>query len=263
MNHEKVQAAANLIWRCWNQGDAIDTLPYPMRPMTPAEGYAIQAMLEQRSSKPLYGWKIAATSVMGQEILNVPGPLAGRVLAERAFDDGATLVFGANRMRVIEPEFAFRMGRDLPPRDAAYSPEEITEAAASLHPALEIPDSRFRVYSEVGAPQLIADNACGHEFVLGPAAPEDWRKLDLAEQAVQITVEGSVSDAKEGAGKLVLSDPRVALAWIATELSRLGETIRAGQIITTGTCTPPPQIGPDCSVSADFGVVGSVSCRFG
>ena len=90
-----------------------------MRPTTRSEGYAIQALVEGRSPAPLFGWKIAATSVAGQKHINVDGPLAGRLLREKAFASEAELPLGANHMRVAEPEFAFRMAQDLPPRESA------------------------------------------------------------------------------------------------------------------------------------------------
>jgi 2-keto-4-pentenoate hydratase len=40
-------------------------------------------------------------------------------------------------------------------------------------------------------------------------------------------------------------------------------TLRAGQFITTGTCMTPLQIEPGDAVTADFGVLGQVSMRFG
>ena len=45
--------------------------------------------------------------------------------------------------------------------------------------AIEVPDSRYDDFVTAGAPQLLADNACADRFVLGPAAPEDWRRIDL------------------------------------------------------------------------------------
>src|SRR5688500_13794657 len=155
-----------------------------MRPRTRQEGYAIQARLEARSAAPLFGWKIAATSTAGQAHINVDGPLAGRLLREKAFDSGATVPFGANHMRVAEAEFAFRMGRDLPPRAVGYTTHEVLDSVSALHPAIEIPDSRYDDFTIVGAPQLIADNACAHLFVLGPEAPASWRDLDLVEHVV-------------------------------------------------------------------------------
>lgn len=139
---DRISSAHELLHRTWLAGGVIDELPEAIRPKTRADGYAIQALLEGKSAKPLYGWKIAATSTAGQKHINVDGPLAGRLLAERAFPSGATLLFGANRMRVAEPEFAFKMGRDLKPRTASYTVDEVLAAVASLHPAIEIPDSR-------------------------------------------------------------------------------------------------------------------------
>ena len=118
-----------------------------MRPATRADGYAVQATLEARSAAPLYGWKIAATSKAGQAHIAVDGPLAGRLLRERVVENGGTLPFGANHMRVAEAEFAFRMERDLAPRATAYTVAEVLAAVDSLHPAIEIPDSRFNDFT--------------------------------------------------------------------------------------------------------------------
>lgn len=118
MNKATARKASELLTRCWREGVAIDALPSDLRPASRAEGYAIQAEIERQSAKPLFGWKIAATSAAGQRHIGVDGPLAGRLLAERTHADGDVIPFGANRMRVAECEFAFRMGRDLPPRMA-------------------------------------------------------------------------------------------------------------------------------------------------
>ena len=88
----------------------------PILPATRARGYAVQALLERAAHDPLFGWKIAATSAAGQAHINVDGPLAGRILAERVVPEGVPVRLGANRMRVAEVEFAFRMGQDLSPR---------------------------------------------------------------------------------------------------------------------------------------------------
>src|SRR5690349_17353391 len=107
-------------------------LPEAVRPRTRAEAYAVQAALAARSPHPLFGWKIAATSVAGQRHLNVDGPLAGRLFRERAFASGAEVPFGANHMRVAEAEFAFRMAIDLPPRREPYTADEVLAAVDTL-----------------------------------------------------------------------------------------------------------------------------------
>jgi 2-keto-4-pentenoate hydratase len=251
-----VEAAADLLWECWQQGRRLPSIPEDVRPITREEGYAVQALLEARSAAPLFGWKIAATSTAGQLHINVTGPLAGRLLRERAFENGSALPLGANHMKVAEAEFAFRMGRDLPRRSLPYAVGEVLEAVATLHPAIEVPDSRFDDFTIVGAPQLIADNACAHLFVLGPAAPAAWRDIDLVEHRV-IGVAGSLT--REGKGANVLGDPRVALTWLVNELSGLGITLKAGQVVTTGTCLVPLPIEPGVEVTADFGALGRVA----
>ncbi len=260
MNKATARKASELLSRCWREGMAIGALPSDLRPASRAEAYAIQAEIERQSKKPLFGWKIAATSAAGQKHIGVDGPLAGRLLAERVHEDGDEIPFGANRMQVAECEFAFRMGRDLPPRDEPYERGEALAAVADLHLAIEVPNSRYAEFVTAGGPQIIADNACAHRFVLGPEAPSAWRDLDLAAHRVAGRVGRRLE--REGRGANVLGHPVIALTWLANELSGLGITLAAGQIVTTGTCLAPLEIEPGDEVSADFGILGRVSCSF-
>ena len=209
---------------------------------------------------PLFGWKIAATSEAGQKHINVAGPMAGRILAEAVIADGGTASMAGNEMAVAEPEFAFRMRVDLPARSTPYSVQQVLDAVDTLHPAIEIPDSRFADFASAGEAQLIADNACAHLFVLGPATTADWRAMDLIEHRPVIAMR---SETFIGHGKNVLGDPRVALAWLANELRQLGINLKAGRVVTTGTCHKPLPIKAGDFCAADFGVLGKVSVGFG
>lgn len=259
MDRAQAKEASDLLIRHWREGTTLGALPRSLRPKTRAEAYLIQSLLGRLSGKPLAGWKIAATSLAGQKHIGVDGPLAGRLLEEMVFPDGATLVFGANHMRVAEAEFAFRMERDLPPRSEVYSQNEVMDAVAALHVAIEVPDSRYTDFTVVGAAQLIADNGCGHLFVLGPEAPASWRDLDLAMHRVTGRVGTRLE--REGIGANVLGDPRIALTWLANELSQHGLTLAQNQIVTTGTCLVPLEITPGDSVTIDFGELGQVGLQ--
>jgi 2-keto-4-pentenoate hydratase len=147
------------------------------------------------------------------------------------------------------------------PRAMPYTVDEVLGNVATLHPAIEIPDSRYADFTVVGAAQLIADNACAHDFVLGPPALQSWRTIDLAAHRVVGAVAGQLE--REGIGANVLSDPRVALAWLVNELSQIGVTLRAGQVVTTGTCLVPLPIAPGDRVACDFGALGAVEVSFG
>jgi 2-keto-4-pentenoate hydratase len=257
----RLQHASDILWDHWTGGRRMTGLAEESRPVTRQEGYAIQACLERRSAFPLFGWKIAATSKAGQAHIAVDGPLAGRLLRERVFDSGNEVPFGSNHMKVAEAEFAFRMGRDLPPRVEPYRVDEVLAAVDTLHPAIEIPDSRFDDFTVVGAPQLIADNACAHYFILGSAAPDRWRATDLVHHTVVGSIAGKT--VRQGLGANVLGDPRVALAWLVNELSGLGIPLLAGHVVTTGTCLVPLDITPGDRMTADFGLLGAVDVRIG
>jgi 2-keto-4-pentenoate hydratase len=258
---EAAARAAAILWDAWQQGHKLEGLPPDCRPATRADGYAIQSALLALSGRNAFGWKIAATSVAGQAHIGVDGPLAGRLLSGQIHEDGAVMPIGANRMRVAEIEFAFRMGIDLPPREGQWTLDEVMAAVSALHLAIEIPDSRFERFAAAGAPQLIADNACAHRFVLGPVANGDWRALDLAAHVVKAEVHAgdTLRYTREGAGSNVLGDPRIALAWIANELSLLGVGLRAGEVVTTGTCMVPLEFERGDAIRADFGVLGRVA----
>ncbi|MEM9626715.1 MAG: fumarylacetoacetate hydrolase family protein [Pseudomonadota bacterium] len=253
----QTKEASAAIVEHWQAGTQMDALPRHCRPTTRRDGYAIQAHLENLSGRPLFGWKIAATSEGGQRHIGVDGPLAGRLLAERVLSKGEAASLQGNHMAVAEPEFAFRMGRTLQPRERPYDRDEVIDAVDALHLAIELPSSRFSDFASVGAAQLIADNACAHEFLLGPRVDDGWRDLDLSRHPVTCRSDGKIEH--RGSGGAVLGDPRTALTWLANELSSLGLDLSEGQIVTTGTSTVPLPIEPGDHITADFSDLGRVT----
>jgi 2-keto-4-pentenoate hydratase len=260
LEKNQIVSASQTLHDHWRAGTKIAALEDWHRPMNRAEGYAIQAAIERFSTTHLFGWKIAATSEAGQKHINVAGPMAGRILAETVIADGGTASMDGNKMAVAEPEFAFRMRVDLPARSTPYSVQQVLDAVDTLHPAIEIPDSRFADFVNAGEAQLIADNACAHLFVLGPPTTADWRSMDLIEERPVIAMRG---ESFVGHGRNVLGDPRLALTWLANELRQLGINLKAGRVVTTGTCHPPLPIKAGDFCAMDFGVLGKVSVGFG
>lgn len=250
------QEAADLLWDCWAHNRRIARLPEHLQPGDRRQAYDIQRRLEARSFAPLAGWKIAATGPGGQGLLNVDAPLGGRLLAERLHRSGAHITLGDNLMRVAEVEVAFRMGSTLAPRSTPYTQEEVMAAVAAVHPAIEIPDTRYDQFDQVGAAQLIADNSCADQFVLGAPASVDWRSLDLAALATAGSIEGG--ERRSGSGAQVLGDPRVALTWLANELREHGLTLAAGQLVASGSTIVPMPVRAGQRVLAELGVLGSV-----
>lgn len=260
------EQAARLLWDRRAAGLPLDALPQPLKPLDRAAGHAIQAALPMVSGRAVVGWKIAATSGAGQLHIGVSGPLAGRVLDGMVDADGATVSMAGNRMAVAEPEFAFRFGAALVPRTTPYRVDEVLAAVDALLPSIEVPNSRFADFVRAGEAQLIADDACGHRFVLGEPTSADWRAIDLRTHRVRAEVraaDGLVRTVCEGDGTAVLGDPRLALVWLVNELSGLGVTLEPGQFVSTGTCMVPLPIQPGDRVRADYGVLGRMAVAFG
>ena len=255
MNPTRAREAGQIIHRCWDAGSVIEGLPEGCRPATPEAGYQVQQAFLRHSGDTAVGWKIAATSRAGQRHINVDGPIAGRLLKSRVHYSPGRVQIGGNRMGVAEAEFAFVLGRPLPPRTAAYTEAEAFAAVADVHPAIEIPDSRYLDFTRAGGPQLIADNACASQFVLGPAAPPDLRLTDFAAHPVRLVIDGV--EATSGTGADALGDPRTALAWIANNHALQGKALDAGDIVTTGVCGQPSAVKPGSRVVADFGGLGT------
>jgi len=242
-------------------------LPAAIRPATPAEAYTVQDGLIDRLlahyGGSVIGYKVACTNVTAQRQLNVDAPFCGRLLSAFFFESPARVDAGKFFMRVVEAEFAFEMARDLPPTAAPRSRQEIAAAVKGVLPGIEIVDSRFDDWTTIGAPSLIADNACNAAWVKGRPVT-DWQSLlhtsDLAAQAVRVTVNGKVL--REGSGGNVLGHPLNALEWLVNSLSARGLGLKAGQYATTGVTTEVYMAERGDRITADFGPVGSVDLTF-
>lgn len=238
-------------------------LPDGVRPTNVEEAYRCQEslidLLLAHYGGGAIGYKIACTNVTAQRQLNVDGPFYGRLLSAFLHESGARLAARDFFMRVVEAEFAFRMGRDLPPQSAPRSREDVAAAVSAVLPGIEIVDSRFDDWTSIGAPSLTADNACNAAWVKGQAL-EDWRGIDLAAAAVRLTVNGNFL--REGSGAAVLGHPLNALHWLANTLSMRGIGLQAGQYITTGVTMEVYMAEPGDSIVADFGPVGRVEAAF-
>jgi 2-keto-4-pentenoate hydratase len=259
MDQTAITRAAALLWHTRRAETRIDALPPEIRPTSLAEGYAIQEAMLDLVHQPAVGWKIAATSAAGQKHIGVTEPLAGRLFRDFVLADGARRPIARNHMRVAEAEFAFTMARDLPARGSDYARSEVMDAVAAMHLAIEVPDARYDVFDTIGAPSICADCAFHAWFLLGPEVP-DWRGLDLAKQPVRAWKQDTV--VAEGSGANALGDPRIALTWLANHLNTRGLGLKAGEIITTGTCVKPVDVAAGDTVVMDYFALGKMSAGF-
>lgn len=85
MNVEKISQAVAQLLPAWQVHSRLEGLATQCRPTSRSEGYQIQLALFEATGEPALGWKIAATSLAGQQHIGVSGPLAGRLSASRCW----------------------------------------------------------------------------------------------------------------------------------------------------------------------------------
>jgi 2-keto-4-pentenoate hydratase len=236
-------------------------LPDGLRPTSLDDAYAIQRKVVAGllpADGRCIGYKAACTSVIAQAALEVDAPLFGTLMSHSSWPSGSTLATSNFVHRVIEAEFAFRMGADAMPQPSGHTIESISECIDAVIPAIEVVDYHYLAWT-IGALQVAADNAIHGAWIHGePSA--DWRTEDLAAGGVTVRVNGTV--VTTGSGAAVLGHPLTVVAWLADELPRFGLQLRAGDLVTTGVTTGVFEAVAGDHVEATFEGVGSVSVRF-
>jgi len=206
------------------------------------------------------GYKVGSTSREAQIVLNTKGPSASPILSEYLFESPATITIYPVQGPAIEGEFALRLFRDLPPREAAYSLSDVVEAVDAVAGAIEIVGSRFVGGLSGKGPFLTAaDFGANIALAIGPWNT-DWRDLNLAAHDVKVFIDGDFRE--QGTGARALGNPFNVLKWLANNQSKTGKGLKAGEIISTGTCTGLLDILPGNMVIAKFGSLGSVKIQF-
>ena len=259
MDDTQRKQAGRLLWDSWQGRKKLEALPAECRPPSVEEGYAVQDALAAHAGVPVAGFKIGATNEKVQARFGVDRPFSGRLFKPFLSASPKTIPANSVNFFLIEAEFDFVMGAALAPRAEAYTVEEARAAVASVHPAIEVPDSRYFKWAEMTAPDLIGDNAVGCFLALGPPATNGLSH-DLAGQAVTIRVNGEV--ASVGSGAEVLGDPWNVLVWLANHLSARGITLEKGHVVTTGSAADVIKCKPGDTVTADFGPIGTAEVTF-
>lgn len=254
-----VAAAAAALVQARLDYRVLDGFPGGAFPADIDEAYAVLDSVAAQMGVPVCGWKVALTNEAIQKRMKASEPACGPLFQPYIMESPKLLNMPEESLRGLELEFAFRMGDSLPPRPEPYSQEEVLAAAATLHPAIEVVDSRVRNGQQHGAVAIIADHCANAALVYGPGTA-DWRGLDLAVHETVLTVDGE--HAVTGSGSAVLGDPRNSLVWLANFLSARGKGLKAGDLVTTGSTMGIHAVPAGSKSVADFGSLGTVEVSF-
>jgi 2-keto-4-pentenoate hydratase len=256
---EQIAEAARVLAEARRENRTIDAIPEACRPRTVDEGYAVQDALIALLGGDVAGWKLGATTPYWQKRGSLTEPIAGRLLGSMVRPGPATFEGRLFHLRMVESEYAFRLGADLPPRDAPYGREEVEGAVAAVHCCIEVADTRFSAGLRVDSPSLLADNTLSAAYVVGPEV-SNFRAADLEHAPVKVWADGKLIT--EGAGEHTGGHPILPLLWLANDRRKRGDGLRAGMIVSTSSCTGAYRAPPACEVVADYGAFGEVRVRF-
>ena len=199
------------------------------------DAYAISlGILERRlaDGERVVGKKIGVTSKAVQDMLGVHQPDFG-FLTDRMFIEGDIRVAASGLIQPrAEAEIAFILKSDL--NGPGVTPEQVLAATHSIAPCFEIVDSRIDDW-KIGIVDTVADNASCGVFVLGEARA-DPRDFDLPGLKVSVRKNGEALS--EGFGSAVQGSPLQAVAWLANTLGAHGVTLKAGDVILSGSLVP-------------------------
>ena len=217
------------------------------------EAYRIQLALIDRRCAPgerQIGWKVGLTSKAIQEQFGFHEPAFGCILETRP--SGHVFAAGELIRPGFETELCVRLARPLA---GEVSLEEVRAAIAVVYPSFEITETR----GDPGQIALmLADNAQQRSVILGepvelPPAP----RLDQVEARVELN--GNV--VATGVGAAVLDHPLNSVAWLARKLGEYGRSLRAGEVVMTGSLVRQFPLAPGDRAWASFSGVGKVEVR--
>jgi 2-oxo-hept-3-ene-1,7-dioate hydratase len=227
--------------------------------MSVEDAYAVQNVWRRRAidagRRPI-GRKIGLTSKVMQAATGITEPDYGAIFADMVYESGSIIEHSRFSNVRIEVELAFVLTEPLEgPNTTIF---DVLRATEYVVPALEILTSRIEMAGRTIV-DTISDNAAMGGMVYGgnPTAPDS---VDLRWVSALLYRNESIEES--GVAAAVLGHPATGVAWLANKLAHHGDRLEAGEIILAGSFTRPVWVTPGDTILADYGPMGTISCRF-
>ncbi|MCS7108457.1 MAG: 2-oxopent-4-enoate hydratase [Sulfolobales archaeon] len=234
--------------------DAITTT-YPGITLSEARKINFNILNERiKKGEKVIGFKVAFTSKAMQQAWGVDKPEWGYLTSGMVVADGGEVETKKLIQPRIEPEIAFLLKDDV--KGPGVSAADIVKATAGVLPAIEIVDSRVAGKRKVE--DFVADSSGAARVVLGGNIKSiDGLDLKLVGCVVEI---GEVVATATGAA--ALGNPVNSMVFIANAISEVGDYLKAGQIVITGSLVTAIPVKAGDYVKVSFDRIGSVSVKF-
>ncbi len=251
----KAKVAAEILVARRMDGTQGERLPETCRPLDVPSALAIQAAVTDRwcelMDDSIGGWKCGLPS--SDKIIIAP-------IYTRTIDSIAPVAVWpkANCAR-IEPEFAFFFGSDLSPREQPYLPQDVDNAIARTHLALELIGSRYATPADCNFPEMLADGLVNQGLFIGPEIDGETARI-ASEFALLVTT--STGEHSQHQARHPNAQPRAPLYWLVEFLRARGEGIIAGQAVITGSFAGVIDVPLHDDVEINYVGLGSLNVTF-
>jgi 2-keto-4-pentenoate hydratase len=242
------ESAAQFLYAARNRRAPGARIPEEYRPADVADALAIQRRVTALVAAPIGGWKCSVPSE--------PRPvLAAPIFASTIRTASPYPVIGSGGTAKVEPEIAFVLARDLPARATPYGNDEIRDALREARFVLEILGPRYADPAAITFPELLADSVANQGLFVGPVVADAFsRPLE----AFPITVRTPAGVFATYDGKHPDVHPLRPLYWLANYLAALGDPLRAGQVVTTGSYCGAVDVPLGEPLTFEYGDLGTL-----
>jgi 2-keto-4-pentenoate hydratase len=204
--------------------------------------------------KPL-GWKVGLGAPALMQKLGLAAPLTGYLMQRSLLLSGSTISLDGWVKPVAEPEICIRMLQDLP---GGASPDAVAAAIKEVLAAIELADFNPAPEPDNLDAVLEGDLYQRHVILCGNTRPGASVQGLVSRVERRETEFARTGDPEALTGKLI-----DIVAHVANVLAACGERLRAGEVVITGSITPPIVIEPDeISLSHAIDPIGAVSVGF-
>ena len=259
LSEKQINDLVNQLHQAWENASQIPPITDSVPKITVEEAYQIQLKLMAKriaEGETVVGKKIGITAKVVMKMLGVDQPDFGHLMSGMEFQESQSLPFNKFCQPKGEGEIAFLLKKDL--TGPGITRDQIIEATECVMPAFEIVDSRIQDWN-IKIQDTIADNASAGAFVIG-SSRTSLKGLDLATCGMVLKKNGEIIGTGNGAA--TLDHPLNAVGWLANTLGSLGMSLKAGEIILSGSLSVMFPIQSGDSLEMEIEGVGKTMCHF-
>ena len=220
--------------------------PTPFAALSPADGRCVQEKLVAMFAQPLgdvVGFKLGLTNPAIQQRFGIDHPIRGAIFhATLRATSGAEIEARFAAVPVLEADMLMRIG--MGGVEAALNDHAaLIRHVDQVIPFIELPDLVYAPDYRPSLGDVLAINVGARLGVVGkPIAVTPSPDFIAALGRMSVSLHQDGREVSRAPGAAILGHPLNALAWIARDLARDGRPLRAGDIISLGSFSPPQPV---------------------